>query len=311
MGATVRSFEGATLVPLGGRAPEDVLVGDDGRVYTGLEDGRVVRVAGPGAPVETVAQLPGRPLGLEFLGTDELLVCASDAGLLAVALADGRVRTVVDRVDGRPLLGCNNAAVAGDGTIYFSESSTRFPVPRWREDLIEQTRTGRLFRRAPDGTVTELLGGLDFANGVALAADGSFVAVAETGSCRLQRVWLTGDRAGRTEVFVADIGGHPDNIALGSDGLLWVAIAGPRAAVLARVQRLPAAVRAVARRIPERLQPRPDPAIGVVAVDDAGRVVHEFRGVLAGFEMLSAVREVDGTLWLGSLSSDAVATLRR
>jgi sugar lactone lactonase YvrE len=307
----VRSFDGATLVPVGGRAPEDVLVGGDGRVYTGLEDGRVVRMAGPGAPVETVAQLPGRPLGLEFLGADELLVCASDAGLLAVALSDGRVRTVVDRVDGCPLLACNNAAVADDGTIYFSESSTRFPVPRWREDLIERTRTGRLFRRTPDGAVTELLGGLDFANGVALAADGSFVVVAETGACRLQRVWLTGDRAGQAEVFAADVGGHPDNVALGSDGLLWVAIAGPRAAVLERVQRLPAAVRAVVRRIPDRLQPRPDPAIGVVAVDDDGRVVHELRGVLAGFEMLSAVREIDGTLWLGSLSSDAVATLAR
>ena len=199
--------------------------------------------------------------------------------------------------------------MADDGTIYFSESSTRFPVPRWRDDLIEQTRTGRLFRRAPDGTVAELLGGLDFANGVALSAGGSFVVVAETGSCRLQRVWVTGDSAGRAEVFVADVGGYPDNVALGSDGLLWVAIVGPRAAVLERVQRLPAAVRAVARRIPERLQPRPDPAIGVVAVDDTGRVVHELRGVLPGFEMLSAVREVAGTLWLGSLSSDALATL--
>ena len=307
----MRNFDGATLVPLDGRAPEDVLVDGDGRVYAGLEDGRVVRVAGPGAPVETVARMPGRPLGLEFLGPDELLVCASDAGLLAVALADGRVRTVVDRVEGRPLLGCNNAAVADDGTIYFSESSTRFPVPRWREDLIEQTRTGRLFRRSPDGAVTELLGGLDFANGVALAADQSFVVVAETGSCRLQRVWLTGDRAGQAELFTDGIGGHPDNVALGSDGLLWVAIAGPRAAMLERVQRLPAALRAVARRIPPSLQPRPDPAIGVVAVDDAGRVVHEFRGLLAGFEMLSAVREVAGTLWLGSLSSDALATLQR
>jgi sugar lactone lactonase YvrE len=307
----VRSFAGATLVPVGGRAPEDVLVDGEGRVYAGLSDGRIVRVAGPGAPVETVARTPGRPLGLEFLGSDELLVCASDAGLLAVGLADGRVRTVEDRVDGRPLLGCNNAAVADDGTIFFSDSSTRFPVPRWREDLIERTRTGRLFRRDPDGTVTELLGGLDFANGVALAADGSYVAVAETGSCRLQRVWLTGEQAGRAEVFVEDVGGHPDNLALGSDGLIWVAIAGPRAALLERVQRLPAPLRAVARRVPERLQPRPDPAIGLVALDDAGRVVHEFGGELAGFEMLSGVRESAGTLWLGSLTSDAVATLPR
>jgi sugar lactone lactonase YvrE len=307
----VRSFAGATLVPIGGTAPEDVLVDDQGRVYSCLADGRVVRVAGPGAPVETVARTPGRPLGLEFLGSDELLVCASDAGLLAVSLADGRVRTLVDSVDGRLLLGCNNAAVADDGTIFFSESSTRFPVPRWREDLIERTRTGRLFRRDPDGAVTELLGGLDFANGVALAADGSFVAVAETGSCRLQRVWLTGERAGRAEVFVEDVGGHPDNIALGSDGLIWVAIAGPRAALLERVQRLPGALRAVARRIPERLQPAPDPTIGLAALDGTGRVVHEFRGELAGFEMLSAVRETAGTLWLGSLTSDSVAMLSR
>ena len=307
----MRTFEGATLIPVGGHAPEDVLVDGDGRVYAGLADGRIVRVAGPGAPVETVARTPGRPLGLEFLGADELLVCASDAGLLAVGLADGTVRTLVDRIDGRALLGCNNAAVAGDGTIFFSESSTRFPVPRWREDLIEQTRTGRLFRRAPDGTVTQLLDGLDFANGVTLAADESFVAVAETGSCRLQRVWLTGERAGRVEVFAADVGGYPDNIALGSDGLIWVAIASPRAPMLERVQRLPALLRAVARRVPDRLQPAPDPTIGLVAVDDTGRAVHEYRGVLGGFEMLSAVREAAGTLWLGSLSSDAVAMLPR
>jgi hypothetical protein len=40
-------------------------------------------------------------------------------------------------------------------------------------------------------------------------------------------------------------------------------------------------------------------------------VVHELRGVLPRFEMLSAVREVDGTLCLGSLTSDALATLAR
>jgi sugar lactone lactonase YvrE len=307
----VRSFQGATLIPVGGSAPEDVLVDDEGRIYTGLADGRIVRVAGSGAPVETVARTPGRPLGLEFLGSEELLVCASDAGLLAVGLGDGRVRTLVDRVDGRRLLSCNNAAVAGDGSIFFSESSTRFPVPRWREDLIEQTRTGALFRRAPDGTVSELLHGLDFANGVALSVDGSFVAVAETGSCRLQRVWLTGERAGQADVLAEDVGGHPDNIALGSDGLIWVAIAGPRAALLERVQRLPAPVRAVARRIPQRLQPRPDPTIGLVALDSSGRTVHEYRGELAGFEMLSAVREAAGALWLGSLTSDSVAMLPR
>ena len=89
---TERSFDGVTLVPLGGNGPEDVLVDGQGRVYAGLDDGRIIRTTGGGAPVETVARVPGRPLGLEFLGDDELLVCASDAGLLAVSLGSGAVR---------------------------------------------------------------------------------------------------------------------------------------------------------------------------------------------------------------------------
>ena len=305
----MRSFDGVTLVPVGGPGPEDVLIDAQGRVYAGLGDGRIVRVDGVGAPVETVARVPGRPLGLEFLGDDELLVCASDAGLLAVSLADGRVRTLTDQVDGRPLLAVNNAAVADDGSIYFTDSSQRYPVPQWRADLVHRTRSGRLFRRAPDGAVSELLGGLAFANGVALARDQSFVAVAETGACRLHRVWLTGERAGQAEIFVDPLTGYPDNIALGSDGRIWIAVASPTAPQLARIQALPGPVRTLVTKMPPRLQPKADRTISVVAVDDLGQVVHEFRGEVDGFWLVTAVRERDGRLWLGSLEGSAVATL--
>jgi sugar lactone lactonase YvrE len=306
----VAGFDGVRLVAVGGEAPEDVLVDDRGRVYTGLSDGRVVRLDADGAPPVTVARVPGRPLGLELLGPDELLVCAADAGLLVVSLDGGAVRTLADRVGDRALLAVNNAAVAADGTVYFSDSSTRFPMPQWRADLIQRTRTGRLLRRTPDGVVTELLGGLEFANGVALAADGSYVAVAETGACRLQRVWLTGERAGRSEVFVDGLSGYPDNIALGSDGLVWVALPSPRTPVLTAVQRMPAPVRRAVSGIPERMQPRPQRTVSVVALDDDGRVVRELRGEIDGFTVLTGVREFRGTLWMGSLTGGSVATLR-
>ena len=302
------AFLDDTLLPVG-EAPEDVLVDDAGRVYTGLDDGRIVRVDGPGAAVRTVATVPGRPLGLEFLGPDELVVCASDAGLLAVSLDGGRVRTLTDQVGGRPLLACNNAAVALDGTVYFSDSSTRYPVPRWRTDLIRRTATGRLLRRAPDGEVTELLGGLEFANGVALSADGTFVAVAETGTGRLHRVWLTGERAGEPELFVDGLDGYPDNIALGSDGLIWIAVPSPRSALLTRLHRLPPAVRAVVGALPDRMAPRPGAVVSAVAVDDSGRVVRELRGEIDGFRMLTGVREAGGRLWFGSLEGSVVATV--
>jgi len=301
-------FRAVALLPTGGRAPEDVLVDDAGRVYTGLDDGRIVRIDGPGAAVRTVATLPGRPLGLEFLGPDELVVCASDAGLLAVALDGGAVRILTDRVGDQRLLACNNAAVAPDGTVYFTDSSTRYGVPRWRTDLIRRTASGRLLRRTPDGEVDELLGGLEFANGVALAADGSYVAVAETGAGRLHRVWLTGDRAGRPELFVDGLDGYPDNISLGSDGLIWVALPSPRSALLTRVQRLPAGARAVVGALPDRMSPRPSPVVSAIAVDDLGRIVHRLRGEIEGFRMLTGVRESGGRLWFGSLEGSVVAT---
>jgi sugar lactone lactonase YvrE len=307
--AAARDFAGVRLIPVGGPGPEDVVVDDAGNVYAGLADGRLVRVGAADGRVETVAHLPGRPLGIELYGSAELVVCASDAGLLSVALDGGRIRTLAAEFDGRRLGAVNNAAVAADGTIWFSDSSTRFPVPEWRSDLVQRSRTGRLLRRDPDGTLTEVLGGLEFANGVALAGDGSYVAVAETGARRVRRLWLTGAQAGEDDVLAHDLWGYPDNLSLGSDGLIWVALPGPRAAALDVVQRLPVTVRTLLRRLPQRVQPAPAPEVGVVALDDTGRTVHRLIGTIEGLTMLTGVREAGGTLWFANLTGDRVATL--
>ncbi|PRX47125.1 sugar lactone lactonase YvrE [Prauserella shujinwangii] len=299
-------FGAVRLVPVNGHGPEDTLVDAEGRVYTGLADGRVLRIADEGRRIDTIADTGGRPLGLEFHG-DELLVCDAHRGLLVVDPADGAVRTLLAEVAGRPMLFCNNAAVAADGTVYFSDSSTRFPITRWRDDLIEQTGTGRLFRRSPDGTVDEIAGGLQFANGVALAADESFVTVAETGDCRVRRVWLSGERAGTTDVFADGLAGFPDNTSTGSDGLIWVTQASPKVAALDRVRRLPAPARAGIRRLPTWLQPSPSRTCGVLAFDSAGTVVHALSGEIEGFHMLTGVRERDGRLYFGSLEERAIA----
>jgi hypothetical protein len=56
-----------------------------------------------------------------------------------------------------------------------------------------------------------MLTGLHFANGVALAADESFVAVAETGAYRLTRLWLSSPDPGRSDMLVDNLPGFPDN----------------------------------------------------------------------------------------------------
>ena len=205
---------------------------------------------------------------------------------------------------------CNNAAVAADGTIWFSDSSRHYGIEEWKDDFVQDTHTGRLVRRDPDGTVTVVLDGLAFANGVALAADESYVAVAECRGRTVVRLWLTGPRAGERDHLVTDLPGYPDNISRGSDGLIWVTIGEPgrRARRAARLGAAGAA-QGWSRGSPRRLQPAPKRTIRVQAYDDDGRLVHDVD--LAehgpGFHMVTGVREHDGRVWLGSLHEPAVA----
>ncbi|WP_435741404.1 SMP-30/gluconolactonase/LRE family protein [Nocardioides sp. SYSU DS0663] len=300
-----------TVVPVPGHGAEDVVVltsgPHEGSVLTGTDDGSIFRVAADGARVEKVADTGGRPLGLELDGDGRLLVCDARRGLLRVDLATGRVETVTDRVHGAPMVFCNNAAVASDGTVWFSDSSTQFGIDRWKDDFIRNTRTGRLLRLDPDGTVTVVLDGLAFANGVALSASEDFVCVAETGARTVVRRWLTGDRAGMRDLLCQNLPGYPDNIARGSDGLIWVTIASPRDPVVERLQSAPMPVRKLTTRIPERLQPKPARTVRVQAYDETGRLVHDLDLPGEGYHMVTGVREHEGRVWMGSLHESAIA----
>ncbi|WP_410596852.1 SMP-30/gluconolactonase/LRE family protein [Amycolatopsis sp. lyj-23] len=297
-------FGEVTLYPVNGHGPEDVVVDGEGRIYTGVDDGRILRLSPDGQHIDVIADTGGRPLGLELFGEDELLVCDARAGLLVVPLAGGAPSVLATAALGLDFVFCNNAAVASDGTIYFTDSSRRFGIDNWRDDLIEQTAGGRLLRRSPDGAIDLLLDGLQFANGVALAPDESFVAVAETGACRVSRVWLPD---GRTDVFVDGLWGFPDNISTGTDGLIWITQASPKVAALDVVRRLPGFLRAGIRRLPTSLQPSPGREVGVLGVAADGGVVRELRGEIDGFHMLVGVREWRGRLYFGSLEESAIA----
>lgn len=299
-----------TVLPVPAMGAEDVVVADNGLVYTGTEDGSVFAVRPDGGRVERVGHTGGRPLGLELLPDDRLLIADAQEGLLAMELGTGRIERLLDSIDGRRMLFCNNAAVASDGDIWFSDSSTRYGIDQWKDDFVQDTRTGRLFCRRPDGTVEKHLDGLAFANGVALAADESYVAVAESGARTVVRLWLRGDRAGERDLLCRDLPGYPDNIARGSDGLIWVSLGSPRDPLVERLQRSPMALRRLVTRIPEPLQPKPKRTVRAMAFDDTGACVHDITGDASGFHMVTGVREHDGRLWLGSLHEPAVAVVQ-
>ncbi|WP_207926443.1 SMP-30/gluconolactonase/LRE family protein [Actinocrispum wychmicini] len=293
------------VMPIPGHGPEDVALDADGTVITGVDDGRILRLSPDGRDIRTIADTGGRPLGIEVFPDGRILVCDAERGLLVID-AD-RVHTLVDQVDGEPVKLCNNAAVAADGTVYFTDSSRRFSLQHWMGDLLEHSGTGRLLCRHPDGAVEVLRTGLQFANGVALAPDESFVAYAETGAYRLTRRWLTGPKAGTDEVLMDNLPGFPDNISLGSDGLIWIALASSRNPTLDALLGRPPVLRKVVWALPKALQPKPRRLIWVLAVDADGRVVHDFQGPGTEFYETTGVRERAGTVYLGSLVGRTVA----
>lgn len=312
-----------TRVPVPGPGAEDVLVGPDGRIWTATADGAVIVTTPDGRRSERVLDTGGRPLGLEWLPDGRLLVCDARRGLLAADVegSDG-IEELVTHVDGQALVFTNNAAVAADGTIWFSDSTRYWGVDDWKSDLIEHTRSGRLLRRDVDGTVTTVLDGVAFANGVALLPDESAVVVAELALRRLRMVELSGGlpvaghgvgSEGSTaepppeQLFVTDLPGYPDNISLGSDGLVWSAIASPPDPLLGVLQRGPARLRDVARRLPEALKPAPKRTVRVTAHDASGRLVHDLAADATDWHMATGVREHDGRVWLGSLVEPAIA----
>ena len=304
-----------SVVPVPGPGAEDVVVGtqgaDEGAVFTGTEDGSIFRIAHDGSKVDRIAQTQGRPLGLEIDLDGRLLVCDAHKGLLRIDTRNGAIEAVTDSVAGAPMKFCNNAAIASDGTVWFSDSSTKFGIEKWKNDFVQNTRTGRLLRLDTDGTVTVVLDGLAFANGVALSKNEDFVAVAETGGRTVVRRWLTGNRKGMRDLLCSNLPGYPDNIARGSDGLIWVTIASPRDALVERLQTAPMPVRRLVTSIPDRLQPQPKRTVRVQAYDDEGALVHDIdvdpRQHGAAYHMVTGVREHEGRVWMGSLHEPAVA----
>lgn len=296
-----------TVHPVPSMGAEDVVVAADGTVYTGTEDGALWSLDPATGSTRRVADTGGRPLGLELLEDGDLLVCDAERGLLRVSPSAGSVEVLLDRLEGKAMKFCNNAAIATDGTIWFSDSSLQFGITQWKDDFLQDTRTGRLVRRDPDGTVTVVLVGLAFANGVALAADESFVCVAETRARTVVRRWLTGPRAGDRDFLVSDLPGYPDNISRGSDGLIWVTIGSPLDALVERLGSAPMLVRKALTKIPESLQPRPKDTIRVQAYADDGTLVHDIDIDHPGYHMVTGVREHHGKVWMGSLHEPSVA----
>jgi sugar lactone lactonase YvrE len=291
-----------------GFGPEDVAIDRQGRIYTGVEDGTIVRLAPNGSGAETFATTGGRPLGLDFDSRGHLIVADAYAGLLRVS-PDGEVSVLATEQGGLPFALTNDVDVAADGTIYFSDSSHRFPLSQFRLDLLEHRPNGRLLAFDPETGETRLvLDSLYFANGVAVSADQQSVFVVETGKYRVRRVAVAGAGAGTSEVVLENLPGFPDNISSAGSGF-WLALVAPRDPNVDDSLLPSPFLRRMLLRLPPSFLPEPGNFGYVVRLDSDGDVSSTLQDLRGGFRQITSAVQGGGWLYFGSLAESAVGRM--
>lgn len=288
--------------------PEDAAFDDEGRLYTGAENGTIYRTTEPAtggttnADLEPVADTGGRPLALEFAG-EGLLVCVAEVGLVSVD-PDGAVTRLATEAAGRDVVFADDLYVE-DGIVYFTDATVH---TLFQDELFELQDTGRLLAYDLDSGETEVLvNGLGFANGVALGPDDESLLVTETSRYRVSRYWHTGEYEGRIERFAENLVGYPDNVDRDGDGGYWVAVPSVRDPALERLHRRPWLKRQLGK-LPEAVleQVSGDPYGLVLKLNADGDVVDSLHDPTGHVHHVTSATPHDGALYLGSLFGEHV-----
>ena len=290
-----------------GPAPEHVACDAEGRLYTSLEGGAVLRREQDGN-WRTIGNTNGRPLGMRADSAGGVWIADSMRGLLHLS-GTGQVTVLATDMAGTPLKFVDDLDIDSRGGIWFSDASQRFDYTEVALDFFEGSRTGRLLRYDPaTGSTQVMMEGLFFANGVTLGPNEDYVLVNETGMGRVHRLWISGVKAGQRDIFVDELPGTPDNIRFDGVDTFWIAMPSLRASIdlLAGLPRL----RALLSFLPVSwLEAAAKPASFVVAVDLEGEIVHNLQDQNNPFHYITGVTPCGDTLYLGSLQTGAIGAL--
>ena len=303
-----------TLIDLHGEeGPEHIAIGPDGKLYTTVASGKILRMAQDGSSQETFASTGGRVLGFDFDAQGQLVAADAVKGLLSIS-QDGKVSVLTDKVDGDPIRYADAVVVAKSGRMYFSDASTRFAPSQWGGtfeasilDILEQSATGRILEYDPATRGTRVVAkGLSFANGVALSQDGKTLFVAETGKYRVWKISADASNLDvaqanpKASVLLDNLPGYPDNLMRGLDGKIWLGLAKPRNPAIDNMAGKPF-LRKLTLRLPRAMWPIPKSYGHVMAFTEDGKIVADLQDPAGAYPETTAVTETADKLYVQSL----------
>lgn len=309
--------------------PEHIALGKDGKLYTTVLSGNILRMNPDGSGQEVFANTGGRVLGFDFDAVGNLIAADAVKGLLSIA-PDGKLTVLADKVGNDPIRYADAVVVAQNGKMYLSDASTRFAPKDWGGtfeasvlDILEQASTGRVIEYDPATRSTRVVArGISFANGVALSQDEKHLFVNETGKYRVWKIAVDandldiGQVNGRTgsqpssqaRVLLDNLPGYPDNLMRGQGGKVWLGFAKPRGAVIDNMAGKPW-LRSLTLRLPRALWPIPQPYGHVIAFTDDGKVVADLQDPSGAYPETTAITETADRLYVQSLHARGLGWL--
>lgn len=265
--------------------PEHIAIGKDGKLYTAVASGNILRMNPDGSAQEVFVNTGGRVLGFDFDAAGNLIAADAVKGLQSIS-PERKITVLTDKVSGEPILYADAVVVAKSGKMYLSDASTRFAPKDWGGtfeasvlDIIEQASTGRILEYDPANKTTRVVArGFSFANGVALSRDEQTLFVNETGKYRVWKIFVNArdldisTPSGQAKVLFDNLPGYPDNLMRGLDGKIWLGFAKPRNPTIDKLAAKPF-LRKLILRLPRVMWPVPKAYGHVIAFTEDGKVV--------------------------------------
>jgi sugar lactone lactonase YvrE len=237
---TIPSFEGATQLNEklltskkiqidGWYGPEDILFDSIGNLYTGVHnadfsDGRILKIQ-PSGKVEEFYNSGSWVAGLHFDKESNLIALSHKQGLISISPTKKVSVLAATDEHGKPFLIPNGLDIADDGMIYFTNTSeiSTYNIKYGRKVIMEMKPLGGLYSYNPaTKEVITLIDGAYFGNGVVVSKDQDYLLMVETTKYRVLKYWLSGDKAGQTEIFIDNLHGFPNGISIREDGSYWL-----------------------------------------------------------------------------------------
>lgn len=313
----IPSFEGTTVLNekllasdkieiTGWFGPEDILFDSLGNLYTGVHnanfsDGRILKIQ-PSGKVEEFYNSGSWVAGLHFDKQSNLIALSHKQGLISISPTKKVTVLAATDENGKPFLIPNGLDIADDGMIYFTNTSevSAYNIKYGRKVIMEMKPLGGLYSYNPaTQEVKTLIDGVYFGNGVVVSKDQKSLLMVETTKYRVLKYWLSGEKAGQTEILIDNLHGFPNGISIRADGSYWLGFSTMRNEALDKIHPK-TGMKKLIYGLPEFMQPKATPFGMVMNVSTDGRILETlFDTQGAILSEAGAVKEFNGYLYIG------------